>query len=699
MKIDLVHSAMNLPIWLAATAVMATIGFFFYMRARARRKASQQKLQRSKIDLEEKLNVSQVKYESLVNTIDGIVWEANIGSPGFVFVSPQAEKIIGYPCNRWIYEPRFWQSILHPEDLARITGDRYLSPDQKRDTRLEYRILTADGRTLWMSDHIKIIEEVGQVKKMRGVMIDISDRKRAEAELATAQNKALEAARVKSDFLANMSHEIRTPLNAIVGMSSLALEYEMSEDVKDCMTTVKTAADSLLMLINDILDFSKIEAGKIELENSDFRLKSLCRNAIDVIDPLARQKGVHLSFHLHANIPEFIRGDSGRILQVLMNMLSNAVKFTGHGGYVRLSIERTKGGKNLRFSVADNGVGISEEAIAKLFQPFTQADTTMSRKYGGTGLGLSICKRLVHLMEGKIGVDSKPSCGSTFWFELTIQECEQENLSLPEEEDPPLEEEKIDARVLVVDDNPANLKLMKIFLSRLGFKPELVANGNEAITAYRSGAFNLILMDCQMPELDGYDATKVIRSIEAESGQERIPILALTAHAMSGDKEKCLAAGMDDYLSKPISIRDLRLALRKWLAKERKNKMNVNTRQRFPDCDIDFDYLRGLEDLNIEGQPDLASELIEFFLQNAPQKIATIEAAMTSDNLVTIQREAHSLKSTCHNVGARRLAMLCAQIEESEKLDAARGPLQDLQQNFLRIAELLKNYRQERKAS
>lgn len=671
----------------------------------------------------EELSASRSKYQELVTTIDGIVWEANIGNPGYAFVSPQAEKLTGYPADRWMLEPRFWQKLLHPEDLQKITGDRYVYPEQKRDMQVEYRIITADGRVLWVCDHIKVIEEDGKARKMRGVMVDISERKRTEAELSLAQQKSIEAAKVKSEFLANMSHEIRTPLNAIVGMSSLGLEYEMSPELRDCLDTVKTAADSLLTLVNDILDFSKIEAGRIDLEISDFRLSSLCRNALDVISPLAQKKELEVSLEIDPALPEYVRGDAGRLLQVLMNMLGNAVKFTGPRGKVGLRVSRThaKGAPSLRLTVSDTGVGIAPDVIERLFQPFTQADSTTARKYGGTGLGLSICKRLLLLMGGEVGVDSRLGEGSSFWCELPLAEGSAANCAAATEEeiDPAMPERE--ARVLVVDDNPANLKLMQRFLARLGYKPELVANGKEAITAFCSGGLDLILMDCQMPELDGYEATRAIRELESNTGGRRIPVIALTAHAMSGDKEKCLTAGMDDYLTKPISIQDLRKALRKWLAADMcaaktaaKAVVPIPALVPAPDeaapveADpslprVDYEYLDGLAEFNEAGKPDLASELIQIFFEQSPLRIAAIEAAAKKGALDPLRKEAHSLKSTCHNVGARGLAALCEAMEAAAQPESPAADPLFLVKRYLRDYEAvnaeLERYRRARRAA
>ncbi len=618
------------------------------------------------------LSDSQLRFQELVNTIDGIVWEADVGKPGFSFVSSQAERITGHSILRWQEEDRFWQRILHAEDLAKITGDRYVQPARKKDLQSEYRIVTADNRILWMRDHIKVIFEEGRPTKMRGIMVDVTEQKIAEQALQREKEVSQRAAKVKSEFLANMSHEIRTPLNAIIGMSSLALECRVDREARECLSTVKTAADSLLTLVNDILDFSKIEAGGVKLEISDFRLGSLLRNAKEVVQPLANEKEIRLTSQADSALA--LRGDPGRLLQVLLNLLSNAVKFTPKGGEIAVLVDARSelhGRHALRFEVRDNGIGIDEEAQKRLFVPFQQADSSTARKFGGTGLGLSICKRLVELMGGRIGVRSAPGRGSVFWLELSMLPAENATFDSLEEEDTRLITRPAAYRVLVADDNPANQKVIQRLLEKLGHAPEVVTNGIEVVEAHRSGRFDIVLMDCQMPEMDGYEATRRIREFErSKPAHQKTPVIALTAHALAGDREKCQEAGMDGYLSKPVSIRELALALEKFGARTGAP----------PEAPLDENYLAKLEGLNAPGKPDIIRELIAYFLDAAPAKVSQIRAALEAGNGEQLRVEAHSFKSTCFNVGAQRLAMVCQQLEElGERGDgrtmAAEAPL------------------------
>ena len=609
--------------------------------------------------LERRIRASRQKYQELVNTVDGIVWEAEVGKPGYTFVSRQAERILGHPVDRWLKEPSFWQSILDPEDKERMTGDKYRHPDSKCDSQTEYRLRTADGDALWMKDYIKVIYERGVPAKMRGIMVDISERKKAEAELEQAKRLAMHAVGAKSEFLAKMSHEIRTPLNAIIGMATIGLDTEMNDEQKDCMTTIKTAADSLLMLINDILDFSKLEAGKVGLELTDFKLSALFKNAVDVVSALATAKDIRLETGC-PGLPDDLRGDPGRVMHILLNLLTNAVKFTGRSGRVELRAQLSELKENgdvvVRFEVKDSGIGISDETKDKLFKPFSQADMSTSRKYGGTGLGLSICKRLVELMGGKLGVESEAGKGSTFWFELPLRRADAPVASFDAELSMPQpNRERSHFRILVADDNHTNQKVILKFLDKLGYRAEAVANGAEAITSFETGFYDLILMDCQMPEIDGYEATRRIREIE--NGRKKlIPIIALTAHALAGDRSKCAKAGMDDYVSKPVGLRQLEKVLVHWLNWQPSVSTGPPT--------VDYKFLESLEELCTKGQPDLIVELFDYFQSAGPEKLKRIRLAFDEGKLETLRNESHSFKSTCHNVGARKLALVCQEIED-----------------------------------
>jgi signal transduction histidine kinase/CheY-like chemotaxis protein len=400
---------------------------------------------------------------------------------------------------------------------------------------------------------------------------ELSRRVAAESLSESNRKKAEQAALTQAQFLANMSHEIRTPLNGIIGVTDLALDTELTETQHKYLKIIRESGCGLLTIVNDILDFSKMDAGKLELEIIPFDLRQLIESQVELIAPRARQKDLGLRIQIDPDIPANLKGDPGRIAQVLLNLIGNAIKFTPKGSVIISVAMEERNGTHvvLKFSVQDTGIGISKEAKEKLFRPFTQADGSTARKFGGTGLGLSICKRLTQLMNGSIGVESVKEQGSTFWFTCrvstsahsTIQICPVHRLATQKTET------QNSGRILVVEDNAVNQILVLAQLKKLGFIGHAVANGREAIAALEHGPYHVILMDCQMPEMDGFEATVKIRELEASRGTHT-PIIALTANALKEDEARCLHAGMDEYLAKPVKLDELADAIQRWLSTE-----------------------------------------------------------------------------------------------------------------------------------
>jgi signal transduction histidine kinase/HPt (histidine-containing phosphotransfer) domain-containing protein/ActR/RegA family two-component response regulator len=490
----------------------------------------------------------------------------------------------------------------------------------------------------------------------------IAERDRAE-QLA---RQAEAANRTKSEFLANMSHEIRTPMNGILGMTDLALEADSPEEKQEYLQIVKTSAEALLGIINDILDFSKIEAGKLVVEQLPIDLPKTVRDTVNTLSLRAQQKGLKFSCNMAPDVPRFVVSDPTRLRQVLLNLLGNAVKFTDQGEVsVCLAInQRINNHATLHFSVRDSGIGIPAEKIGQIFEAFAQADASTTRKYGGTGLGLSITSRLVELMGGCIGVESKPGQGSTFHFGMTVEVVDtMDDQEASSKTSLPLPTANNILKVLLVEDNPVNQKLAQLLLEKWGHQVTLAENGQEAIKYIHTGAyFDIILMDMQMPVMGGMEATQSIRAREAELGEPPRYIVAMTANAMQGDRESCLQAGMNDYIAKPINKNELAAKL--------------NARSTAPQTEIgrlaalqyaepavppaqSFDYSGAVKSMDAE----IIEIISPAFLENYTGELAALRKAINNNDTAEATRRAHGLKGNLAAFGALPAQRYAAEIE------------------------------------
>ena len=423
----------------------------------------------------------------------------------------------------------------------------------------EIRIRRKDGSSGWIMANTTMINGASGTE-IEGTFVDITLLKQAEEQMRLAKEAAEAANRAKSEFLANMSHEIRTPMNGVIGMIDLALDTDLTPEQRDYLATIKSSAGALLEIINDILDFSKIEARKLELERVPFSVEEVVRTTVKEFSVQARNKQLSLQCDFSAYLPDLSIGDPVRLRQILMNLVGNALKFTQQGE-IMVRVVRLRD-DTLQFSVSDTGIGISPEKQRLIFEAFVQADTSSTRQYGGTGLGLAIVSQLVALMQGRIWLESKPGAGSTFYFTARFGPATAAAVTreIQPREDRTIAEPTRKLHILIADDNPINQRLARSLLAKQGHSAVAVGSGREALVALQQQDFDLVLMDVQMPDMDGFETTKAIRAQERIS-KKHLPIVAMTAHAMSGDRERCLAAGMDSYVTKPVDATKLFTAI------------------------------------------------------------------------------------------------------------------------------------------
>jgi len=539
-----------------------------------------QRLQREiaeRLQAHQDLKESEQRFRDFVEGTNDLVVQMDAKAT-LLYVSPSAEIVLGRKAKECL--GRNALEFVHPDDRDRglKTIQEWVKQHRRRGS-LDLRLLHRDGRVREMLWSISIhYQQPDRVKVVNAIARDITDLKAVGRELQKAKEAAEAASKAKSEFLANMSHEIRTPMNAILGMTELVLETELNDEQRDFLKTVRQAGHSLLSLLNEILDLSKIESGRLELNEELFSPRVAVDHTIRTMSAEARRKDLDLRYHIDPQVPEFVLGDPQRLGQVLLNLVENAIKFTRKGGVVlNLSQEGEEQGKVLlHFSVADTGIGIAPEKQEIIFESFTQADGSTTRRFGGTGLGTTISKHLVEMMGGEIWVESLPDQGSTFHFRIPFRLAQpydpQEQSPIPSppsapEDPPPRQKDAGPVRplkILVAEDNPVNQKLILALLERRGHQVKLVPDGRQALEAVQRKEFDLVLMDVEMPVMSGLEATAAIREYETRHGGY-IPIVAMTAHALKGDRERFLAAGMDAYLAKPIEIATLDVVIRRVL--------------------------------------------------------------------------------------------------------------------------------------
>lgn len=569
-----------------------------------------------------------------------------------------------------------------PTEESEQIADKMVHGDQVHFATQRKR---SDGSTIDVELYAVPLRGKGKIGRVLAMYHDITERVRAEEALVRAKDAAEAASRAKSEFLANMSHEIRTPMNGVIGMSDLALDTELTPEQREYLSMVKSSAHSLLGVLNDILDFSKIEAGKLDLESAGFRLRHSLDETLKALQFHAHQKGLRLTWHVMEDVPDNLEGDVGRLRQVLINLVGNALKFT-EAGQVTVEVEQKESspaGTMLHFRVRDTGIGIPGEKRALIFDPFTQADSSTTRRYGGTGLGLSICGRLVKMMGGEIWVDSKVGHGSTFHFTVRVGVADAKRVaSQPdpwEQTEGPgpdgsgiadaVEMQEKSLTLLLAEDNPVNRLVAKKLLEKQGHTVLVAENGIEAISSFEREREHIdaILMDIQMPEMDGLTAIRTIRAREKAAGG-RVPVIALTAHAMKGDREKCMEAGADDYITKPLHTPDLLAALARARSQ---NAVAVALENRTPppaaptETRTDgerIDWAAALE--HVEGDRELLAEVARLFVEEWSITRAELDASLDKHDLKVTERLAHGLKGAAANLGAQSISEPAFRLEK-----------------------------------
>ncbi|MHB8865780.1 MAG: response regulator [Pirellulaceae bacterium] len=601
------------------------------------------------------LERSERHYRTLVETAPIVIYA--LKDDGIIeSLNSAFEQITGWSTQEWIGRP--FTSLIHPQDLP-LAMERFRQAVQGETPSIfELRIPSKRGEQVIGEFTFGPQMEQGMVW---GIARDITKRKRAEEALHQAKAAAEEANEAKTRFLANVSHELRTPMNAILGMVDLALQKQSDPTAKDLLKTAKESAALLLALVNDLLDCAKIESGKMEIESVPFSLRRVLEQTTQVLAVRASEKGISFSCSIPSEVPDGLIGDQMRLREILLNLAGNAIKFTERGEVtvsVRVrSLDAEKA--SLEFAVRDTGIGIPRGQLEKIFQPFAQADASTSRRFGGTGLGLAIGSNLVALMGGQTWVESELGKGSTFYFTVRVPLAKE----VPPEPEPacevlPTVESLL--RILLVEDSPANQKLAAFILRERGHTVDIAGSGRQGLNMALENGYDVILMDVQMPGMDGLEATRAIR--ETEQGLRSVPIIAMTAHAMKGDRERCLAAGMDGYLAKPINGHEMIRLVERLAARPTGGGTGRPVGSPDQPSPVFHPELALTRCLN---NRDMLHKMIQHFFDEYDALLPQVWAALQRGDVQEVSQLAHRLKGTVVYLGARQATDAALRVEQS----------------------------------
>jgi len=693
----------------------------------------------------QKLQESEEKYRTIIESIEEGYFEVDLKG-NFTFVNDSVCEILGYSRDELLnMDNRGYTDAETSVKMYKVFGEIFRTG--RPATIMDYEVIRKNRgkRTIELSAHLMNDQE-GSPIGFRGLARDITERKEAE-EMRRAKLAAEAASMAKSRFLAHMSHEIRTPLNGIIGMTEVAMMTKMDNHQRNILQTLLAESNALLGIINDVLDFSKIEAEMLELEEISFDLAELISDLVNSFKYRAGQKGLEIKATVAPNVPVGVIGDPVRLRQILINLVGNALKFTSEGKItVEVALAEDRGERvKAHFLVRDTGIGIPKAKIKNIFESFTQADSSTTREYGGTGLGTTISKQLVEMMGGEIGVESEVGVGSSFWFTVMltrrpIEEAIRFRRGAEElGEDRGLINLKKPSRVLLVEDYPTNQEIAMTHLNSAGYDVDLAENGLQALKLFKKNHYDLVLMDVQMPVMDGYEATRQIRKLENEmrsiqpsnwshdhrrphgstpgcpsSASVRVPIIAMTGHAVAEYRKECLEVGMDDYLTKPLTRQRFLSMVDKWIAGASDSEtgspdvqvsapkgLEMLSEPGSPPSSVDgqgaamaqtsetespMDFEKALEEF--QGDETFLMEVLRGFISNATGQIVVIQQALLTEDAERVRREAHSIKGGAANLRAERLSNIAVELENLVKigqLERGSEALQKLQEEVARL--------------